>query len=257
MICCGGSKAQKQKRLEEESKDSTTRGQELYKPLLNDNLVLVQIQMVFRHGARTPLNFVKGLEEATYDISLEEDIEEADYDMEVVKLNDGSPAGKSSMEPDLRARKLKGGAHASILTAVGQRQMYNLGVVIRNSYLPALNLYHYNTRDVYIRSSHVERTVKSIKCLLAGIFGKDDLNKAGPIKLPVKHMFEEDIFPNKLACPALRLIIDLTLSNIDSLPGMKQDRQTVTKVMGRFQPPPPTPTPGHEARPTDRDQGHG
>ncbi|CAL1536005.1 unnamed protein product, partial [Lymnaea stagnalis] len=41
-----------------------------------------------------------------------------------------------------------------------------------------------------------------------------------------------DIFPNKLACPALRLIVDMTLSNIESLPGFKQDRLAVIKALG-------------------------
>ncbi|KAK0057128.1 lysophosphatidic acid phosphatase type 6 [Biomphalaria pfeifferi] len=233
MLCCGGSKTGKRNRKpEDDGHDTVTTCIDEYRPITCDSLKLVQIQIVFRHGARTPLNFIRGLEEATYDASLEDDLPETDFELHVVKFADGTPAGKSVMEPDLRARKLKGGAHASMLTTVGQRQMYDLGLIVREFYLPELELKYFSPRDVFIRSSHIERTIKSMKCLLAGMFGKENINKYGPVKLPVKHMFEEDIFPNKLACPALRLIVDMTLATIDGLPGFKQDRYTLCKALG-------------------------
>ncbi|CAL1536004.1 unnamed protein product [Lymnaea stagnalis] len=180
IICCGGSKSQPQKyKGGDDKEDQCATSIDSYRPIVCDNLKLVQIQVVFRHGARTPLNFIRGLDEATYDASLEDELQETDFDLEVVKFADGSPAGKSTMEPDLRAKKLKGGAHASILTTVGQKQMYDLGVLLRDWYLPILHVSRFSTHDVYVRSSHVERTIKSVRCLLAGMFGKDHLNEVG------------------------------------------------------------------------------
>ncbi|GFR66330.1 lysophosphatidic acid phosphatase type 6 [Elysia marginata] len=64
------------------------------------------------------------------------------------------------------------------------------------------------------------------------MFGRVTLSKHGTLKLPVKDIWDEDIFPNKLSCPSLRLAINLTLANLDNIPDYTSDKRNVLRALG-------------------------
>ncbi|KAK3728232.1 hypothetical protein RRG08_017526 [Elysia crispata] len=297
-----------------------------FKVLCSAQLELVQVQVLFRHGARTPFNFISGITEASYDRHMGLDLQETSIPYEVVNILTGKQAGQSPMEQDFRELRLKGGCRAAVLTTVGQKEMLGLGRKIKEAYLGPLRIENYSpdlvrsgqvrldwvvsvellglgrrlkrpTWDLYglkttrhiwsgearlggqcravgpgqsgqvrldwvvsvemlgldrkikeaylgplrienyspdlvsIRSTHIERTVKSLRCVMVGIFGRITFTRNNPLKLPVKDIWDEDIFPNKLSCPALRLAVNMILSNLDSIPDYASDKRLVLRAL--------------------------
>lgn len=208
-------------------------GVEKFEIVSPGDVELVQVQILFRHGSRTPFTFTSGLTEATYDRAIGLDLPETKVPVQVVNIISGKPAGASPMERDFRELRLKGGCRAAVLTTVGQKEMLTLGRKIRATYLEPLNITSYSPDIVRIRSTHIERTIKSLRCVLVGIFGRIDLTKNGPLKLPVKDIWDEDIFPNKLSCPSLRLAVNMTLANLDTIPDYHSDKRKMLEALGQ------------------------
>ncbi|RUS73907.1 hypothetical protein EGW08_018327, partial [Elysia chlorotica] len=160
------------------------------------------------------------------------DLPETTIPYQVVNIVTGRHAGLSPMEQDFRDIRLKGGCRAAVLTTVGQKDMLTLGHKIREAYRDPLGLDTYTPNLVRIRSSHVERTVKSLRCVMVGIFGKFVFTNNNPLKIPVKDIWDEDIFPNKLSCPSLRLAVNVCLASLDAIPDYTNDKRTVLRVLG-------------------------
>tara|TARA_B100000795_G_C22781304_1_gene432416 strand:+ start:175 stop:1815 length:1641 start_codon:yes stop_codon:yes gene_type:complete len=64
---------------------------------------------------------------------------------------------------------LEGGA---VLTPIGEKQLYDLGVLLKNKYSAALNLTTYDSGKIYIQSSDFDRTVVSASSMALGLFPK-------------------------------------------------------------------------------------
>ncbi|BFZ26121.1 hypothetical protein BsWGS_29160 [Bradybaena similaris] len=224
MFCCGFFKHEsKMESMETKYPDFT--------PVSNRDLKLVQLQVLFRHGARTPINLTKGIPSATYDISLGNDLPETMFEYQVVRYSDGEPAEDTALESDLKNVQLKGGCYASALTTVGQKQVYELGKILRDAYFSTLDITVYSKDQFRLRTTQLTRTIKSLRCILAGMFGREHLNQVGPIHFMVKPVLEEDLFPNKLTCPALRIATDLALSKLNSIPNFRYDKAVLLQAL--------------------------
>merc|ERR1740124_984124 len=107
-------------------------------------MTLEQVQVVFRHGARTPLSFwtrahfegFSNLKPLTWDKDeLLKVLPWTDIDVSV-KLKDGSEPTDVQFDGYHGVdRTLKGGCYNGQLTSVGQQQLYDLGKVLAQEYI--------------------------------------------------------------------------------------------------------------------------
>ena len=98
------------------------------------------------------------------------------------------------------------------LSAVGLRQHYLLGSLMRNQYSQLLDWNNYNTKDIFVYSTPTNRTIMSARAHLFGMFNNDNIKKLN------KNQNEKSI-PNYLRNKSKILnFINKTLNNSYILP---------------------------------------
>ncbi|CAF4171953.1 unnamed protein product [Rotaria sordida] len=106
-----------------------------------DNLQFIGAQIYFRHGARTPLSLLPGLEEVSYTKEHIEIYLPSKWDIKLItKLgNDIVSKDKILSANDIigdRIKQLKSASDVKVvtgqLTAIGEKQLYQLGKLIRS-----------------------------------------------------------------------------------------------------------------------------
>ncbi|XP_061415781.1 lysophosphatidic acid phosphatase type 6-like [Lethenteron reissneri] len=162
------------------------------------------VQVVFRHGARTPLSRVSHLPEVDWPPSMLEAPPNTLFQYEVTDLNGGKQPS-SPLEDSYQENPLPGGCARGQLSSVGMQQLYELGVHLRETYINgcALVSHTYTPSQVYVRSTNTARTIESARCLLAGLFQQSQLE---PARIHVSHSLAEILYPNMHGCPRLGAI---------------------------------------------------
>ena len=134
---------------------------------LNENLKLKLVQVVFRHGARTPLSSPEYLPKIKY---TEEMLKHGQhtyvpYDTKNMHGENVDIAKTIYKQKD----KTYGEKHHGELTAKGADQMHQLGVMLRKQYITDLQFVPSEFSDlITVRSTAVKRAVESARCTLAG-----------------------------------------------------------------------------------------
>ncbi|VDK46417.1 unnamed protein product [Cylicostephanus goldi] len=91
---------------------------------------------------------------------------------------DRSPTRTYKNDPIREANWTFGGGGWGQLSPIGMRQMYNLGKLIRRKYVDNGFLSgKYSSKEIYIRSTDVNRTIISAMCNVMGMYG--DTGNAG------------------------------------------------------------------------------
>ncbi|XP_062595111.1 lysophosphatidic acid phosphatase type 6-like [Saccostrea cucullata] len=205
------------------------------------DLSLKQVQVIFRHGARTPLHLIPGIEEATYDKKKwKKPFPPTVYDYEVLNI-DGKEAPDSKYEEYYKKLGLlKGGCPHGMLTYLGQVQTYNLGRRLRKCYmgkLPGRLMSEFDPDLVYLRTTNMNRTKDSLRCVLAGIFGAEQLQEYSEkngkkVTFYTSEQEDEHLFPNPHTCPVLKRINRAAIVDGVDLPEFLEERLEIEKVLG-------------------------
>lgn len=132
---------------------------------------LCLVQVVFRHGARTPVKVPHYIPVTTYEPSLLKHCPQSYFDFKLLPLNEANPLRAHSTEL-YDGGVLEGGCARGQLTAHGATQMYKLGEHLRKKYVEELYFLPAVPDDlaeaVYTRTTNVPRTIMSARSLLAG-----------------------------------------------------------------------------------------
>lgn len=187
------------------SKDATDRSR-TKNNTSNSNLELVLVQIAFRHGARTPIFPApcQELEAVTWQADLLMGaLPYTDFDYELKHVSGG--ARPFSKYDDRQMKKiLKGGSPQGQLTKVGQQQMYDLGRKCGKLYIDDLKFVQetFSPHKVFIRTSNIQRTIDSARCVIAGMFGKEQLK--GVVTMHTEDDHKEFLYPNITYCGYLK-----------------------------------------------------
>ncbi|XP_069336830.1 lysophosphatidic acid phosphatase type 6 isoform X1 [Eulemur rufifrons] len=193
-------------------------------------LELKMVQVVFRHGARSPLKPLPQEEQVEWNPQLLEVPPQTQFDYTVTSLT-GGPKPHSPFDSQYRGTTLKGGMFAGQLTKVGMQQMFALGERLRKTYVENIPFLSptFNPQEVFVRSTNIYRNLESTRCLLAGLFQRQ---KEGPIIIHTDEASSEVLYPNYENCWSLRQRTRGRRQTAYSQPGISEDLKNVKEGMG-------------------------
>ncbi|XP_067659898.1 lysophosphatidic acid phosphatase type 6-like [Haliotis asinina] len=197
-------------------------------------LKLQQVQVFFRHGARTPIHLTPNIEQASYRADIHNrTLPHTDFKLTLKSLA-GDTIEKSLYELHYSKTVLQGGCVSGSLTTLGQQQMFELGQRLRSEYVGqgALLDPTFKKEQVYVRSTNINRTIASARCVLAGIFGVHELNDSGSASISISPQKDEVLLPNPHVCSVVRDINHAAMIHFDNIPGIQQDRLHLEKILG-------------------------
>ncbi|XP_010780785.1 lysophosphatidic acid phosphatase type 6 [Notothenia coriiceps] len=188
------------------------------------------VQVLFRHGARTPLKSIPDVMEAQWVPTLLEPPAHTQIKYEVTDL-DGGPRPPAPVEDSYRKNILSGGSFSGQLTTVGMQQLYELGKRLRTRYVEQSSFLSstFNPAEVYVRSTNIVRTIESAKCLVAGLFQQKE-KEIVPIFTTASE--SEILYPNYHGCKLLKILASHRWAESSTLPDIAADLQSIQSALG-------------------------
>ncbi|XP_054641992.1 lysophosphatidic acid phosphatase type 6 isoform X2 [Dunckerocampus dactyliophorus] len=187
------------------------------------------VQVLFRHGARTPLKSIPDVMEVQWVPTLLEPPAHTHMNYVVTDLY-GGPRPPAMLEDSYRKKTLSGGVFPGQLTTLGMQQLYELGKRLRRRYIeerPFLSA-TFSPTEVYVRSTNIIRTIESAKCLVAGLFQQKQ--KVVPILTTAAE--SEILYPNYHSCKLLRMLGSRRLAESSNLPDIAADLKSIQSELG-------------------------
>ncbi|XP_017278150.1 lysophosphatidic acid phosphatase type 6 [Kryptolebias marmoratus] len=188
------------------------------------------VQVLFRHGARTPLKSIPNVMEAQWVPTLLEPPPHTDINYMVTDLQ-GGPRPPAPVEDSYRKNILSGGTFPGQLTTLGMQQLYELGQRLRRRYIedrPFLSS-TYSPAEVYVRSTNIVRTIESAKCLVAGLFQQKQKEM---VPILTTEAEAEILYPNYHGCKLLKILCSHRWAESSTLPGIAADLQSIHSALG-------------------------
>lgn len=188
------------------------------------------VQVLFRHGARTPLKSIPDVMEAQWVPTLLEPPPHTHINYVVTDLQ-GGPQPPAPVEDSYRRNILTGGTFPGQLTTVGMQQLYELGKRLRRRYIEdkAFLGSTFSPAEVYVRSTNIVRTIESAKCLIAGLFHQKQTETV-PILTTTGE--SEILYPNYHGCKLLKLLGSHRWAESSTLPEIAADLQSIQSALG-------------------------
>ncbi|XP_066111280.1 lysophosphatidic acid phosphatase type 6 isoform X1 [Saccopteryx bilineata] len=205
------------------------RGADGQHPVERSLLELKMVQVVFRHGARSPLKPLPQNEQVEWNPWLLEVPPQTQFDYTVTNLA-GGPKPHSLFDSQYHKTILKGGMFAGQLTNVGMWQMFALGERLRKNYVEDIPFLSptFNPQEIFVRSTNIFRNLESTRCLLAGLFQRQ---QKGPIIIHTDEASSEVLYPNAQNCWRLQERIRSQRQAASLQPGISEDLKKVKEGM--------------------------
>ncbi|XP_073329716.1 lysophosphatidic acid phosphatase type 6 [Pagrus major] len=188
------------------------------------------VQVLFRHGARTPLKSIPDVMEVQWVPTLLDPPPHTHIDYVVTDL-EGGPKPPAPVEDSYRKNVLTGGTFPGQLTTVGMQQLYELGKRLRGKYIEESHFLNsaFSPAEVYIRSTNIVRTIESAKCLVAGLFQQ---KQKEIVSILTTEAESEILYPNYHGCKVLKILGSHRWAESSTLPDIAADLQSIQSALG-------------------------
>ncbi|TGZ70870.1 hypothetical protein CRM22_002947 [Opisthorchis felineus] len=201
-------------------------------------LQLVQVQIFFRHGARTPLHHVRSpnVDDAFWTPELIDDLPHTCYPFKIMDICSEKVVDLSQVSSLPIPFRLPGGLYTGELIKRGQEEAFALGRRFKSSYIDKISFISssINQEEVYCRSTMIRRTIKSLRCVLAGMFGENLRGnpKVEPAVINVESLDREYLFPNPVICKSVDRFAKDGMSECLNSEGHRRLKQKLKSVLG-------------------------
>ncbi|XP_074648746.1 lysophosphatidic acid phosphatase type 6-like isoform X2 [Tubulanus polymorphus] len=205
-------------------------------PPLN-KLTLKSVQVYFRHGARLPLKTIPNVEEAFWDKNEHlTGILFTNIKTRIINQSSRQPVTElSRIEGVYRKHILRGGVHSGQLTNLGQWHTYDLGLRLHKDYIVNNKLLpeNYQPNFIRIRSTNISRTVDSIRCVMCGLYGVEQLKQHNEVlDVPVEtEAGKEFLNPSPRNCPTLHQAYQRGRLAENDIPGIIEFKQRLSLIL--------------------------
>lgn len=188
------------------------------------------VQVLFRHGARTPLKSIPDVMEAQWLPTLLEPPAHTHINYVVTDLH-GGPKPPAPVEDSYRKNTLTGGTFPGQLTTLGMQQLYELGKRLRGKYIEESHFLNstFSPAEVYVRSTNIVRTIESAKCLVAGLFQQ---KQKEIVPIVTTEAESEILYPNYHGCKMLKILGSHRWAESSTLPDVVADLQSIQSALG-------------------------
>uniref|UniRef100_A0A671W9Y0 Acid phosphatase 6, lysophosphatidic n=1 Tax=Sparus aurata TaxID=8175 RepID=A0A671W9Y0_SPAAU len=188
------------------------------------------VQVLFRHGARTPLKSIPDVMEVQWVPTLLEPPPHTHINYVVTDL-EGGPKPPAPVEESYRKNVLTGGTFPGQLTTVGMQQLYELGKRLRGKYIEESHFLNsaFSPAEVYVRSTNIVRTIESAKCLVAGLFQQ---KQKEIVPILTTEAESEILYPNYYGCKMLKILGSHRWAESSTLPDIAADLQSIQSALG-------------------------
>lgn len=188
------------------------------------------VQVLFRHGARTPLKSIPDVMEAQWVPTLLEPPAHTHINYVVTDLH-GGPKPPAPVEDSYRRNMLTGGTFPGQLTTLGMQQLYELGKRLRRRYIDESHFLSstFSPAEVYVRSTNIVRTIESAKCLVAGLFQQ---KQKEIVPIVTTEAESEILYPNYHGCEMLKILGSHRWAESTTLPDIAADLQSIQSALG-------------------------
>eukprot|EP00172_Hildenbrandia_rubra_P002898 Plantae.Rhodophyta-Hildenbrandia_rubra.ctg4130.p2 GENE.Plantae.Rhodophyta-Hildenbrandia_rubra.ctg4130~~Plantae.Rhodophyta-Hildenbrandia_rubra.ctg4130.p2 ORF type:complete len:446 (-),score=83.45 Plantae.Rhodophyta-Hildenbrandia_rubra.ctg4130:698-2035(-) len=195
-------------------------------------LALAQIQVICRHGARSPLTKLGlgagGEYRIEWDVCGAEDMKKV-IDIEG-EIYGGGVMGQNKILES--GREDEGHCRKGQLSVVGARQMSRLGEMLREKYVEEYGFLDdvLDLDNVQVRSTYMERAVNSALALMSGVWPRNKRNGVEKIPVFIPENHEEILFPNSKACARLKHLFSTARKEIESDPDYVEVERRINTV---------------------------
>lgn len=173
---------------------------------------LMLVQVIFRHGARTPLtpNFWQGVE---WDCC-GNPFKPAPVE---IKHRSGGERPHSASDARQMGTALPGGCHKGELTILGKMQAFELGKDLRQRYCDELGFLpaEYSQGDISAHTTNMARTVQTLTGVVSGLY--PDVPDSSPLQVTTVGDHEEFMYANSAGCPQLKLLMKENRKGVQEL----------------------------------------
>jgi len=164
---------------------------------------LIFSQVIFRHGARTPVYEVKG-DSGSWNLCSPDMYQKYLLPVDIISLSPSNPnpvEDDSLSEESTSINVCKRGQ----LTSFGVQQMFTAGSLFRKRYFEELHLLDQQDwkTQLYVRSTFMKRAVQSAQAFLQGLLASVALQDE-KVSIHVLDKKEENLFPNSYQCPRIK-----------------------------------------------------
>lgn len=173
-----------------------------------DDLILKQVTIIHRHGARSPIfnsnpshrwnycNLIPSFMAQVHKM--------ADH-LYPLDIHFTGSAGLSHLQSQLRKVNTEE-CFLGQLTDLGKHNQTSLGTLLRERYIANFKLlpstWNADESNLYLRSTNYVRTIESLQYLLHGLYPRTELSKVKP-KVYIQSKELENMFPNDTSCLSL------------------------------------------------------
>lgn len=160
-----------------------------------EDLKLTQLQIIHRHGPRTPLNYrLPQYYQFTWPLCSSSTKLHFHEGVQVIASGDESLLDITKPQKVESALKKGGECVLGQLTDTGKKVMEELGASLRKHYVEELQFKCCKSNEIYLRSTNYSRTIESLQSLLRGLFPGRESSDAEPLIIHTRDEYLEDMY---------------------------------------------------------------
>ncbi|CAH8288501.1 unnamed protein product [Schistosoma turkestanicum] len=203
---------------------------------MENSMKLLQVQVFFRHGARTPLFHVKSsiCPEAIWSPEMSTDLSHTLFPYRLIDISTQKQIELTNDYLD-KLFILPGGNRVGELTKGGQLDALNLGNRLKKYYRENCHFLSdkFQSSQFYLRTTFIARTIKSLRCVMAGLYHDNLSSIIEPVNVECEKLTAEILFPNPHTCDLLVQLFNDGIAECHKSKIFQEMKEKLRNILGK------------------------